>query len=78
MLSEEEAAIWHLSPCSDNEVNPFSNPKENLCYDFQNHSYCKRNREGKICRFRHLLSDHEDAIRDRKKMNNRHTKGDCV
>ena len=65
-LSEEEIKAWHLSPCSDNEVNPFSNPKEKLCYDFQNHGYCKRNQEGKICRFRHLLHSHKDAIQDRK------------
>ena len=70
-LSEEEIAVWHLSPCSSNEVNPFSTPKERLCFDFMNHSYCKRNREGKICRFRHLLQGHEDAVKDRKKMTNR-------
>lgn len=74
-LSEEESTAWHLTPCSENEVNPFSNPQEKLCYDFQNHGFCKRNQDGKICRFRHLLQDHKDAIRDRKKMTNSRNKG---
>lgn len=74
-LSEEEAAVWHLSPCSKNEVNPFSSPQEKLCYDFQNHGFCKRNQEGKICRFRHLLQEHADAVRDRRRMSVRNKGG---
>lgn len=54
-LSERDIAAWGLTRCPKNEMNPFSNPKEKLCFDFVNLGYCKRNREGKICRFRHLF-----------------------
>ena len=66
-LSSLEADAWMLMPCSAEEVNPFSSPREKLCYDFLNTGVCKRNQEGKICRFRHCLPNHEEAVKDRMK-----------
>ncbi|KAK8796807.1 hypothetical protein WA588_000933 [Blastocystis sp. NMH] len=66
-MTEYEACAWMLYPCSDKEVNPFGNPHEKLCYDYLNTHVCKRNQEGKICRFRHCLPTHADALKDRLK-----------
>lgn len=66
-LSPLESDAWMLNPCSEEEVNPFSSPREKLCYDFLNTGVCKRNQEGKICRFRHCLPNHEEAVKDRMK-----------
>ena len=66
-LTEFEANAWLLCPCAAKEVNPFGSPHEKMCYDFLNTHVCKRNQEGKICRFRHCLPSHEDAVRDRMK-----------
>lgn len=65
-LSDEEAALWNLTPCEEGDVNPFSKPNEKLCFDFENSSLCKRNHEGKICRFRHLLRNYVSNNRDRR------------
>ena len=56
-LTEYEANAWALTPCASNEVNPFSSPSEKVCFDFVNTRICKRNLEGKICRFRHCTSE---------------------
>ena len=66
-MTEYEACAWMLYPCSDKEVNPFGNPHEKLCYDYLNTHVCKRNQEGNICRFRHCLPRHADALKDRLK-----------
>lgn len=66
-LTEFEADAWLLHPCEAMEVNPFANPKEKLCYDYLNGQVCKRNMEGKICRFRHCLPAHKDAVYDKLK-----------
>ena len=66
-LTPLESGAWMLIPCSSKEVNPFSSPREKLCYDFLNTGVCKRNQEGKICRFRHCLPNHEEAVKDRMK-----------
>ena len=52
-ITEFEATAWLLSPCGPSDENPFSSPSEKICYDFVNTGICKRNQEGKICRFRH-------------------------
>ena len=36
-----------------------------MCFEFMNKGTCQRVESGKICRFRHLDSDHPDAIADR-------------
>ena len=59
LLSTNETILWNLSPfCREHEANPFALVGEKSCYDFTNSRNCKRNKEGKICRFRHLMKCH--------------------
>ena len=64
-LSEEEIRKYQLRPCEPFETNPFAPADAKICFDFLNHHVCSRNQDMKICRFRHLLPEHPDAIRDR-------------
>lgn len=61
-LSEYEANAWALTPCAANEMNPFSVATEKLCFDFVNTRVCKRNQEGKICRFRHCVNEGSSVL----------------
>lgn len=65
LLSEEEIRKYQLRPCEPFETNPFAPADAKICFDFLNHHVCSRNQDMKICRFRHLLPEHPDAIRDR-------------
>ncbi len=64
-LSKEEVTLWNLTPCMEGDVNPFSKPNEKLCFDFENSSMCRRNQEGRICRFRHLVKTPENHRNER-------------
>ena len=65
MLSKEEIKQYKLRECDENEVNPFAPRGANICLDFLNKKMCSRTNEKRICRFRHLLHNHPDAIADR-------------
>ena len=49
--------------CNHVELNPFAEPDAQLCYDFLNTGECRR--PAGMCRFRHVCSDHIEAVVDR-------------
>lgn len=64
-LTEEEIFEFNLRPCEANECNPFAQKNAKICFDFLNKKVCSRNAAMRICRYRHLLPNHPDAIADR-------------
>ena len=65
LLTEDQIQEYQLRPCDDNECNPFAPRDSKICFDFLNKKICTRNAMMKICRYRHLLPNHPDAIADR-------------
>ena len=63
--SKEEIKQYKLRECDENEVNPFAPRGAKICFDFLNKKMCSRTNAKRICRFRHLLHNHPDAIADR-------------
>ena len=49
--------------CNHVELNPFAERDAQLCYDFLNTGQCRR--PAGMCRFRHVCSDHIEAVVDR-------------
>ena len=49
--------------CNHVELNPHAEADAQLCYDFLNTGECKR--PAGMCRFRHVCSDHIEAVVDR-------------
>lgn len=66
-LSKEEIEKYKLRVCDPFETNPFAQKDAKICFEFLNRRVCSRNQEMKICRFKHLLPEHPDAIQDRLK-----------
>ena len=66
-LSNEEIIKYGLRKCEEDEVNPFAPLNANICFEFLNKKCCSRTRSMKICRYRHLLPNHPDAIADRQR-----------
>lgn len=67
LLSDEEIVKYNLRPCEEFETNPFAPRDAPICFDFLNRGICGRTQEMKICRYRHLLPEHPEAIKDRMK-----------
>ena len=67
LLSDEEIARYGLRPCEEFETNPFAPKDAPICFDFLNRGVCGRTQEMKVCRYRHLLPNHPEAIKDRMK-----------
>ena len=67
LLSEEEIIKYGLRPCEEYETNPFAPKDAPICFDFLNRGVCGRTQEMKVCRYRHLLPEHPEAIKDRMK-----------
>lgn len=65
LLSQEEILKYKLRECDPYETNPFAPRDAKICFEFLNRRICSRNQDMKICRFRHLLPEHPDAIQDR-------------
>lgn len=65
MLSEREIQKYRLRPCEENECNPFAPKDARICFDYLNKRVCSRNATMRICRYRHLLPNHPEAIADR-------------
>lgn len=74
ILPKEEIVKYQLRPCEQFERNPFAPVNAPICFEFVNHGFCSRNAAMKICRYRHLLPSHPDAIADRNRTS--HAKGD--
>ena len=51
--------------CNSVEHNPNASINARLCYDFLNTGVCKRESSAGICKFRHVLQDHIDAVIDK-------------
>lgn len=51
--------------CNSVEHNPNASINARLCYDFLNTGVCKRESSTGICKFRHVLHDHIDAVIDK-------------
>ena len=68
LLSEEEIKQYQLRTCDENETNPFAPIDAPICFEFLNHGFCSRTAAMKICRYRHLLPSHPDAIADRNRV----------
>ena len=64
-LSQEEIDKYKLRKCEPNEVNPFAPEGAKICFEFLNKKVCGRTSNMKICRYRHLLPSHPDAVADR-------------
>lgn len=58
-ITEFEATAWLLSPCGWSDVNPFASSSDQVCKEFVSTGVCNRNREGKICRFRHCSPERD-------------------
>lgn len=69
LISKEEIEKYQLRECDLFESNPFAPRGAKICFEYLNRHVCSRNMCKKICRFRHLESEHPDAIRDRRKLN---------
>lgn len=67
LCTKEEIEKYHLRKCDPYEVNPFAPYGANICFEFLNKKTCSRNNAMKICRYRHLLPNHPDAIADRER-----------
>ena len=67
LLSDEEIEKYKLRPCPPGEVNPFAPENARICFEYLNKKVCKRTSNMKICRYRHLLPSHPEAIADRTK-----------
>ena len=52
-----------LMTCTSYELNLHAQPHAQLCYDFLNNGYCRHERSG-VCNYRHLPTDHIDAVID--------------
>lgn len=68
LLTKEEIEHYRLRECDDNEVNPFAPVNAKICFEFLNKKMCSRTAEMKICRYRHLLPSHPEAIADRQRI----------
>ena len=67
LLSEQDIQQYKLRPCEEFETNPFAPKDAPICFSYLNRGVCSRTHEMRICRYRHLLPEHPDAIRDRLK-----------
>lgn len=67
LLTDQEIEQYRLRPCEEFEVNPFAPRDAPICFDFLNRGVCRRTENMKICRYRHLLPNHPDAIADRQR-----------
>ena len=67
LLSEQDIQQYKLRPCEEFETNPFAPIDAPICFSYLNRGVCSRTHEMRICRYRHLLPEHPDAIRDRLK-----------
>lgn len=65
LLTEEEIEEYQLHPCEEHECNPFAPKNSKICFDYLNKRICSRNSMMKICRYRHLLPSHPEAIADK-------------
>ena len=67
LLTPEEIEFHHLRPCDTLETNPFAPRDAKICFEYLNKHVCSRNVMMRVCRFRHLLPNHPDALADREK-----------
>ena len=77
LLSKEDIEKYRLRECEPYETNPFAPKDAKICFEFLNRHVCSRNQDMKICRFRHLLPEHPDAIQDRIKSKGERKTNDC-
>lgn len=77
LLSKEDIEKYRLRECEPYETNPFAPKDAKICFEFLNRHVCSRNQDMKICRFRHLLPEHPDAIQDRIKSMGERKTNDC-
>lgn len=68
VLSVEDVEKYQLRPCEKFETNPFAPRNAPICFEYLNHGVCSRTASMKICRYRHLLPSHPDAIADRSRV----------
>lgn len=68
LLSKEDIKKYNLRVCDAFESNPFAPQEAKICFEYLNHHVCSRNVAKRICRFRHLESEHPEAVKDRMKV----------
>lgn len=57
------SGLTAVMECNRVELNASADPDAQLCYDFLNTGECRR--PAGTCRFRHLSTDHIEAVVDR-------------